>query len=275
MKYDAALKKLFHHPPLRLLSQVLGEDVVVTRMLPTELITAANLHPDILFETDRGKLIHIELQGYRQTDFAERNLLYYALILRDYQRHPIQIVFWLGPGKVGVGDGLNNLPALAYQYRLVNVQDLDGDELLEGDLEESIFAILCNLRNQREAIVKILQRIVSLPKHQQDQAYTELLLISGLRGLEPLLEEAAKLMPISIDIHDNVVLERIYQEGLEKGVQKGADQAAREILLKVLEGMFTELPASIRDRIETATMSQVRHWTERISSSSTLDRIFE
>ena len=37
MKYDATLKKLFQSPPHRLLSQALGETVVVSRMLPTEM----------------------------------------------------------------------------------------------------------------------------------------------------------------------------------------------------------------------------------------------
>ena len=81
MKYDATLKKLFQHPPHRLLSQALGRDVVVSRILPTELITVGNLHPDVLFETDEGGLIHTELQGYRQDGFAARNLLYYAFRL--------------------------------------------------------------------------------------------------------------------------------------------------------------------------------------------------
>ncbi len=160
MKYDATLKKLFQHPPNRLLSRALGQDVVVSRILPTEMITVGNLHPDVLFETDQGMLIHTELQGYRQDDFAKRNLLYYALVLREYDRAPVQIVFWLGPGKVGIGGGLSDPPALEYRYRVIDVREIDGDWLLEnGDVEESIFAILCKLKDQREAVTRILERI--------------------------------------------------------------------------------------------------------------------
>ncbi|MBY0506999.1 MAG: hypothetical protein K2X03_23990 [Bryobacteraceae bacterium] len=91
MKYDETLKKLFQNPPHRLLSQALGLEVVVSRILPTELITVGNLHPDVLFEAEDGTLIHTELQGYRQEDFAQRNLLYYALVWRDYGRPPVQL----------------------------------------------------------------------------------------------------------------------------------------------------------------------------------------
>jgi hypothetical protein len=76
MKYDATLKKLFRRPPNRLLSLGLGREVVVTRVLPTELITVESAHPDLLFETEHGELIHAELHGYGMQDFPVRNLGY-------------------------------------------------------------------------------------------------------------------------------------------------------------------------------------------------------
>lgn len=276
MKYDATLKKLFQHPPHRLLSQALGREVVVSRILPTELITVGNLHPDVLFETDDGALIHTELQGYRQDDFAARNLLYYALVLRDYGRAPIQIVFWLGPGKVGVGEGLSHPPALEYRYRVIDVREIDGDWLLEnGDLDESIFAILCRLRDQREAVAEILRRISRQPLAQRREAVAELLILSGLRGLKALVQEEIKRMPVSIDIHENEFLEEIYQEGLEKGLEKGAAAAAQEILLEVLEQRFGSLPDEARARIQTADLATIRQWTRRLGSVTTLEQFFQ
>lgn len=274
MKYDATLKKLFQHPPHRLLSQALGRHVVVSRILPTELITVGNLHPDVLFETEDGALIHTELQGYRQDDFAARNLLYYALVLRDYGRAPIQIVFWLGPGKVGVGEGLSHPPALEYRYQVMDVREIDGDWLLEtGDLDESIFAILCRLRDQREAVAEILRRISRQPMAQRREAVAELLILSGLRGLKALVKEEITRMPVSIDIHENEFLEEIYQEGLEKGMEKAGD-TAREILLEVVEQRFGSLPAEARARIQTADLAMLRQLTRRLGSAASLDELF-
>ncbi len=274
MKYDATLKKLFQHPPHRLLSQALGRHVVVSRILPTELITVGNLHPDVLFETEDGALIHTELQGYRQDDFAARNLLYYALVLRDYGRAPIQIVFWLGPGKVGVGEGLSHPPALEYRYQVMDVREIDGDWLLEtGDLDESIFAILCRLRNQREAVAEILRRISRQPMAQRREAVAELLILSGLRGLKALVKEEITRMPVSIDIHENEFLEEIYQEGLEKGMEKAGD-TAREILLEVVEQRFGSLPTEARARIQTADLAMLRQLTRRLGSAASLDELF-
>src|SRR5262249_5237814 len=145
-----------------------------------------------------------ELQGYRQNDFARRNLLYYSLVLRDYDRPPIQLVFWIGPGKVAVSDGLSHPPSLEYRYRVIDVREVDGDWLLEsGDVDESIFAILCKLRDERAAVALILERISLLTVPEQREAIAELLILSGLRDLKALVKEEIKRMPVSIDIHEN------------------------------------------------------------------------
>lgn len=57
------------------------------------------MHPDLLFETETGELIHGELQSYGMPDFAERNLIYFSLLLREQGRAPTQIVFWIGDGQ--------------------------------------------------------------------------------------------------------------------------------------------------------------------------------
>ncbi len=277
MKYDATLKKLFQRPPNRLLSLVLGQEVVVTRTLPTELITVANLHPDLLFDTDQGLLIHTELQGYRQDNFAQRNLLYFALVLRDYGRAPVQIVFWLGPGKIGVGDGLSLPPALEYRYRLIDVGEIDGERLLESeDIGEAIFAVLCKLQDQRGAIARILTRISALPVPQKLEAVAELLILSGLRGLLTLVNEEIRSMPVSIDIHENEFLEGIFQDGREDGRKEGRDRGAatvRAILLAFLEQRFGIVPAEARQRILAADLDILDRWTSRLGSATSLEQI--
>jgi hypothetical protein len=183
MIYDATLKKLFQRPPNLLLSRALGETIAVKQILPTELITVENLHPDLLFETETGELIHAELQGYRMPEFACRNLLYFGLVLRDYHRPPTQIVFWIGDGTVGIPSGLT-FENLNYSYRVIEVREFDGEFLLESpDPGESIFALLCKLHDPLSTIQKILSRIMEMPPSAQREAVCQLLILSGLRGL--------------------------------------------------------------------------------------------
>ena len=69
-------------------------------------------------------------------------------MLRDYNRPPIQIVFWTGNGSEGVASGLYFEPSLKYQYIVIDVREIDADLLIDGpDAGEAVFPILCKLRN--------------------------------------------------------------------------------------------------------------------------------
>jgi predicted transposase YdaD len=271
MIYDATLKKLFQRPPNRLLSRALGEEITVKQILPTELITVENLHPDLLFETQTGDLIHAELQGYRMPEFACRNLIYFGLVLRDYHRPPTQIVFWIGDGNIGVTNGLT-FANLSYRYRLIDVRELDGDFLLQSpDVGESIFAILCKLNDPLSTIQKILRRILELPPSGQREAICQLLILSGLRGLMAVAKAEVNKMPVTIDLHENEFFEEIFQEGVHAGRLK----VGQDLLTSLLEQKFGPVPSEISQRIREADLARVEHWTKRIIPSTTLAEVFE
>ena len=146
-----------------------------------------------------------------------------------------------------------------------------------GELEEAIFAILCKVRDERQAVATILKRISKLTAARQREALAELSILSGRRGLKALVKEEIKRMPVSIDIHENEFLEEIYQEGLEKGLEKGLESAittAREMLVEVLEEKFGALPVEIGARIQNAGLVEIRRWMKSTVASSALPQIF-
>lgn len=284
MKYDATLKKVFQRPPNLLLSHALGEKVVVKQILPSEMITIGNLHPDLLFETEEGAIIHTELHGYPMANFAVRNLIYFGLILRDYCKPPTQVVFWIGAGDVGVPEGLDIPGSLQYRYHLIDVRQLDAELLFASpDTGEAIFGILCKLKDQHEAVQRILRRIASLPASEQREALAELLILSGLRGLTELVNTEARTMPITIDIHENSFLEGIFQdgrstgkqEGRQEGRQEGLQQALRDTLLRNLHQKFGTIPADVSSAIATAEVATLERWNSRVIPSSDLTSVFE
>jgi predicted transposase YdaD len=280
MKYDATLKKLFQRPPNRLLSHVLGQEIVVKQILPTDLITVQNLHPDLLFETEDGSLIHAELHGYAMDEFACRNLIYFGLVLRDYKRPPTQIVFWIGEKSVGVAAGLHYEPSLHYQYRVIDVREMDGEFLLQSpDVNESIFAILCKLEDAPGVVLRILRRISQLPVSEQREAAAQLLVLSGSRGLTRLVEAEVAQMPVTIDIHENEFLEGIYQEGRgeghQEGHQEGRGETARGILLGLLDQKFGPVSSDVKQRIEAADVAATERWIRRVVPSATLTEVFD
>lgn len=272
MYYDATLKKLFRRPPDRLLAYALGAPVVIRRALPTEQIVIEKVHPDLLLETEDGRILHVELQGYPKGNFACRNLIYYALVLRDYNRPPKQIVFWVGDGKVGVQDGLSHEPDLTYHYHVINVRKMDPAFLLEGsDPSEWVFAVLCKLADPQRGIAEILRRLYTLRPDERREGIVQLLILSGLRGLKAVVQTEVQRMPISIDIHENEFLEEIFQEGR----QEGGRDAARRLLLSLLNEKFGSAPQDFDTLTAGADLAQIERWTRRILRASTIDQVFE
>ena len=291
MKYDATLKKLFLKPPAKLLSMLLGKDVAVKRVLPTEMITVEAMHPDLLFETVDRRLIHLEVHGYWMGDFAVRNLLYFGLILRDYKRAPEQIVIWIGKHKPGVPDGLNFAPRLVYNYPVIDARTLDAEPLLaSGGVDEAVFAVLCRTNDQRGTVLRILRRIMELPVAKRRDALVQLLVLSGLRDLTPLVRTEAKKMPIMIDIHENEFLEEVYQDGRKEGRAEGRNEGrnegqsqgleeglrtAREILLNLVEQKFGAVPAAVKRRVAKAGAGDIQRWSQRVLTASSRDEVFK
>ncbi len=233
------------------------------------MITIEQMHPDLLFETADRKLIHLELHGYWMDDFAVRNLLYFAFILRDHKRAPEQIVLWIGKHKPGVPDGLSLAPKLVYSYRVIDVRTLDAEPLLaSGGIDEAIFAVLCRNNDKRGTVLRILRRIIDLPVAKQRDALLQLLVLSGLRGLTPMVRREAKSMPVSIDIHENEFLEEVYQGGKKEGLR-----TAREMLLNLLEQKFGPVPAPTKRRVGKADSSDILTWSQRVLKASTLDEV--
>lgn len=280
MQYDATLKKLFRRPPNRLLAYALGAPVAIQRALPTEQIVIEKVHPDLLLETTDGRILHIELQGYAKVNFACRNLIYYSLVLRDYERPPKQIVFWVGDGKVGVTGGLDHAPDLLYQYRVIDVREMEPTFLLEGaDPSEWIFAILCKWRDPKLGIAEILRRLATLPADERREGIVQLLILSGLRGWKTIVQTEVDNMPISIDIHENEFLEEVFQEGREEGRKEGLKEGQRDaacnLLLTLLTEKFGEVPTSTTALMRQANGATLETWTRRILRASTIDEVFE
>ncbi len=156
---------------------------------------------------------------------------------------------------------------MTYHYRVIDVREIDAELLIDSErVEESIFAILCKLSDQRKAVARILRQISRLPIERQREALAQLLILSGLRGLKALVKDEVKRMPARIDIHENEFLEEIWQEG---GLS-----TAREMVLGLLDEKFGPVPAMTRQRIESADLPALQLWCRRAIKTARLDDVF-
>jgi predicted transposase YdaD len=62
-------------------------------------------------------------------------------------------------------------------------------------------------------------------------------------------------------------------QGIQQGVQQGMQRGEAAILLRQLARKFGPLPATVRERIETADAETLLQWSERVLTASALDDV--
>ena len=150
-------------------------------------------------------------------------------------------------------------PDVCFQYRLIDMRELDGDRLIESEeVGDNVIAILARLRDHREAVQKIVGKIASLAAAEREAALSRLLILAGLRRLEETVAREIQKMPVYIDILENKVLGPPYKKGLEEGRQEGRQESRQEglregerkgelaILRRLIEKRFGAIPSSGR-----------------------------
>ena len=63
-------------------------------------------------------------------------------------------------------------------------------------------------------------------------------------------------------------------EGEARGRTEGRAEGRAAALLELLDIKFDQVPADIKQKVRTATTSQLEIWTRRILTTATLDEIF-
>src|SRR5882762_6579931 len=129
-------------------------------------------------------------------------------------------------------------PDVSFRYRAIDIRDLDGDRLLESEeVGDNVIAILARLRDDKDAVRRIVERIAGLAAADRERALGQLLILAGLRHLEESVEQEARKMPIFIDILENKVLGREFKRG------------ELTVLRRLIEKRFGAIPGWAEERL--------------------------
>lgn len=130
-EYDSTLKSV--------LTKLAGSVIVeltgfrVERWHNTDLPSVRHRRADMLGETAQGTLVHIELQSANHVRMALRMLEYSLAIHRKFDRFPEQVVLYVGNAPMRMKSRLVS-PRLSFDYRLVDIRELDSEPLLQASL---------------------------------------------------------------------------------------------------------------------------------------------
>lgn len=272
MRYDVTLKTLFHAPPQQLLRLLIGGQA--RELLTVEYPTVRMRRPDLVVRLTDGRLYHLELQSDNDTDMPWRMLEYYGLLYQHYGQQPLQHVLYVGERPMTLTTQITHT-TLAFQYTAIDIRTLDGQPLLHSTvLEDNILALLCRGGATRATVQHILARIATLSGTVRTEALATVLILAGLRHLQPLVREEAQQMAITLDIKNNPFLREVFEEGHQEGHQEGQLEGERAFIRRLLASRFGVLPAWAEQQIAAADTLTLEQWGVQLLNAASLEDVF-
>jgi predicted transposase YdaD len=239
-------------------------------MLTVEYPTVRMRRPDLVVRLTDDRLYHLELQSDRDAEMPWRMLEYYGLLHQQYRQQPVQHVLYVGEAPMTLSTRINHA-TLSFQYAAIDIRTLDRQPLLSSPvLEDNLLALLCRGGATRGAVRRILTRIATLSGAARTDALATLLILAGLRSLQPLVHEEAQQMALTLDITNNPFLRDIFEEGRQEGQQDGE----RVLLRRLLARRFGSLPEWVEQQLGAADTATLEQWGLRLLEATSLEEVF-
>ena len=161
-------------------------------------------------------------------------------------------------------------------HRAVDIRELDGDRLLESEeIGNNVIAILARLRDQNDAVRRVVEKIAGLVVAGREAALGQLLILAGLRRLEETVEQEARKMPILNDILDNQVLGREFKRGLQEGKLEGKLEGERKVLRRQIEKRFGPIPSWAEEQLASPSAAELEDLIVRVLDAGSLEDLLK
>jgi predicted transposase YdaD len=101
-------------------------------------------------------------------------------------------------------------------------------------------------------------------------ALAALLILAGLRSVQPLVREEVHQMALTFDIKNNAFLREVFEEGRQEGQQDGE----RILLRRQLASRFGPLPEWAEQQLVAADTATLEQWGMRLLEATSLEEVF-
>jgi hypothetical protein len=226
--------------------------------------------------TEQWLLIHIEVQGWQEADFAER-MFVYGYRIYDRYRHAVVSLAVLAdetrgwrPRRFRVGRWGS---WLGIRFPSVKLLDWAGREA-ELEASDNVFAtvVLAHLATQatRHDAKARFDRKLQLTRRLYERGLPRQKIIDLYRFLDWLMR-----LPEDLELQYTDTIHRI-EEQLRMPYYTFVERRGMGRLLRgQLEQRFAPLPAEIIERLNQADGDQLLRWGERFPNATTLGDIFD
>lgn len=231
-------------------------------------------------------LIHVEVQGEPEANFAERMFTYYYRIRDRYKKPLISLAVLTDTQESFRPQSYSfALAGCAIRFDFLSVKLLDWWPRLE-ELKNSTnpFALLIAAQLTAKLVKDGKTRVDNLMAFYRlaigqalgrDDIRKLLIFLEWLvaipEALTPYYNEQINLIEEDSKMAYNSLLERF---AIEKGRQEGLGKGRQQALLKQLQLKFQTVDESVQRRVETATDAELELWIERILFADSLEALF-
>ena len=261
-EYDVAMKLLLRGSAKFTMRELTG--TAVEKWIDVELPKVVqNTRVDLLGETADKGLVHLELQSGHDPDMPLRMAEYCLSVFRLFKRFPRQVLLYVGEAPLRMAGELRG-DDVWFRYRAMDIRELDGERLLESEeVGDNVIAILAQLRDHKDAVRRIVERIAGLVPGERETALGQLLILAGLRHFEEIVEREARKMPILNDLLDNKVLGREFKRG------------ELTVLRRLIEKRFGAIPSWAEDRLADRSAADLEELSVRVLDAQSIEDLLK
>lgn len=230
-------------------------------------------------------LVHVEVQGKAQTQFAQRMFQYNARIRDRYDRAVVSLAVLSDRNRRFRPQRFEEARwgcRIIFEFPMVKLLDYDAPERwAELEASDNVFAlvVMAQIRAKVTENAETLKRWkFRLIRMMYERGYEHALILDLFRLIDWMIRLPAGL---EADFRQELYTYE-EQQGMpyvttveQAGIQKGLQQGEVTILLRQLSTKFgTEAAEQYRTRLESAEPQQLERWSERILSAETPETIF-
>ncbi|TBU88680.1 hypothetical protein DNJ95_17865 [Stutzerimonas kirkiae] len=252
---------------------------------------------------ERWLLVHTEVQGTPERDFAERMYRYYSRIRERYRLAVISLAVLTDTDR---GFRPERFPChfagsgVTFRFRTCKLLDFqaDMDKLLHSDnpfallVAAQLSAKLIRDGRQRADNLVAFYRLAIRQRLDRDLIGRLVIFLEWMVALPAEAgdyydERISQLQQGAIMPYVSSFERKAQQKGFEQGVVQGLERGVLQgmtqgmargtqaILLKLLARRFGELDGSTLARVQLAETTELERWAENILDASSLDEVFD
>jgi len=210
---------------------------------------------------ERWVLVHVEVQGYRETEFSRRMFIYFYRIYDKFSRDILSIAVFADPSEGFKPDRFNYEffgCELSFRYRTYKILEQDDSELKASDNPFALVVLAAkrNLQSREDeekrfGFKRELVRLMLEKGYSREEILHVFRFLDGVLALTDMEKEKIiynELM--SKEVEEVAYITNFEKLAIEKGEQSGMLREARELVMDALEVKFGAVSADILDKVQ-------------------------